>query len=66
MADFLTSNIADLKVKLGKDANNRLFGANTQWPQHTTAFTGDIAIKYFYKAKCKLLKSVYFFKKLKK
>ena len=65
IADFLVGNIEDLNVKLGKDANNRVVRANTQWLPHTTAFTGDKAIKHSYRTKMKTFKKCSFFRKLK-
>lgn len=61
IADFLVGNIEDLKVKLGKDANNRVVRANTQWLPHATAFTGDKAIKHSYRTKMKTFKKCSFF-----
>lgn len=53
MADFLSSDIADLNVKLGKDAMKQLFKDSVHWSQHIIAFVGDKAMKYFYKGKIK-------------
>lgn len=54
MADFLLSDIADLNVKLGKDATKQFFKDSAQWSQHITAFVGDKTMKHFYKGNIKV------------